>query len=80
MEILFKVMRQLRYSTPKIGYYINPDCSSVALNLGKKRLFSDFCIHLNCMCILAWNSMNRIMVQSASNAETVKNACQRIYR
>jgi hypothetical protein len=55
MEILLKVMRQLRYSAPKIAYYINPDCSSVALTLGKERLSSEYCIHLNCMCILAWN-------------------------
>lgn len=56
-----KIIRQLCYSAPRIASYINSDCPSVALNLGKERLFSDFCIRLNCMCILAWNSMKRIM-------------------
>lgn len=53
LETLLKIMRQLRYSGPRIASYINPDCPSVALTLGKERLSSEFCIHLNCMCTLA---------------------------
>jgi len=52
MEVLLKIVRQLRYSAHRIASYISPDCPSVALALGKERLSSDFCIHLNCICIL----------------------------
>jgi hypothetical protein len=79
MEILLTIMRQFRYSTLKIASYISPYCSSVALTLRKEILFSEFCIHLNCMCVLAWNSMNGIMSLSASVQKPYKNACQRLY-
>jgi hypothetical protein len=70
MEILLKIMRQLRYGTIRIAFYISPDCSSVAMTFGKELLSSEFCIHPNCMCVLAWNYEQDDVVKCFS-AETI---------